>query len=97
MVVGEIGATSRSVKNCTLSRDALERTGNIANGPKALDGVVCSPDVVAGQGDMLPAEWGDVGNELVGNLPPLLPQMPHGAVEIDRIPMDDRGRNEAQA
>jgi hypothetical protein len=46
---------------------------------------------------MLPAEWGDVGNELVGNLPPLLPQMPHCAVEIYRVPMDDRGRSEALA
>ena len=46
---------------------------------------------------MLPAERGDVGQKLVGNRRPLRAQLSNGPVEIDRVPMNDGGRDEAQA
>ena len=46
---------------------------------------------------MLPSERRDVGKEIVGNCCALGPQLPNGPVEIDRVPMHDRGRDEAEA
>jgi len=38
-----------------------------------------------------------MGQQIVGNRHPLRSQLPDGAVEIDCIPMNDGGNDEAQA
>src|SRR4051812_8638974 len=55
-----------------------------------------APDVVPGQVHMLPAERGEVGEEPVWNLLDLA-QGGNGAIEISRVPQDDRGDQEVQA
>ena len=45
---------------------------------------------------MLRTERGDVSQEIVGNRRPLSAQLPDGPVEIDRVPMDYSGGDEAQ-
>jgi hypothetical protein len=46
---------------------------------------------------VLPAERCDVSEEIVGNRRALGTQLSNGAVEVDRVPMDDGGRDEAEA
>src|SRR5712692_2123354 len=46
---------------------------------------------------MLPTERVDVSQEIVGNRRALSAQLPDGPVEIDRVPVDDGGGDEAQA
>ena len=38
---------------------------------------------------MLPAERGDVGQQVIRNDVALHPKLPHGTVEIDGVPIDD--------
>ena len=51
------------------------------------------PDVVAGEGDVLPAEGGDVREEVVRNGDALCPEVLDGTIDVDGIPVDDRGGN----
>ena len=46
---------------------------------------------------MLPSEWCDMGQQIVGNRRSLRAQLPDGTVEIDRVPMNNGGGDEAQA
>jgi hypothetical protein len=46
---------------------------------------------------MLPPERGDMSQQIVGHRRSLLAQLPNGTVEIDRVPVNDGGGNEAQA
>jgi hypothetical protein len=46
---------------------------------------------------MLPSKRSDVGQQIVGNHRSLRTQLPNGTVEIDRVPMDNGGGDEAQA
>src|SRR5208282_4246611 len=62
------GDAARLVQNCTLSRFALERAGNITQRSERIRGVCGGPDVIAGQGDMLPAEGRNMGEEAVGDI-----------------------------
>ena len=55
-----------------------------------------SPDVIAGQADMLPPERGDVGQKFVGNGRALSAQLPNRPVEIDRVPVNDGGGDETE-
>jgi hypothetical protein len=49
-----------------------------------------APEVVAGEADVLPAEWGDVGEQFVGRgYSPLSPEVADGAVEVNGVPKDD--------
>ena len=45
---------------------------------------------------MLPAERGNVRQQIVGNRCSMCAQLPDGTVEIDRVPMDYCGGDEAQ-
>lgn len=63
----EVGVTARAVKNCPLSGAGHERSANIAQRPKACVEIGGVPDIIPGQGDMLPAERCHVGQEIVGN------------------------------
>ena len=93
---GRTGVTTRSVQNCTLSRQGLEHRTNLAQRPKRRGGGCLGPDIVAGQTNMLPPERCDMGQQIIGITRPLQPQLPDGAVEIDRVPMNDGGSDEAQ-
>ena len=86
-----IGVSGRFVQNCTLSCLGQERSRNVAYGAKPADGVAVSPDVIAGQCDVLPSERGDVGEKIIGNGAALSPQMLDDTVEVDGVPVDDRG------
>ena len=46
---------------------------------------------------MLPSKRGDVGEEIVGDICSLRAQLPDGTVEIDRVPVNDGGGDEAEA
>ena len=46
---------------------------------------------------MLPSERGNVGQQIVRNHRSLRAQLPNGTVEIDRVPVDNGGGDEAQA
>ena len=70
---------------------------NLAYRPERGDGIRVGPYVVAGQTDVLPSKRGDVGEEIVGDIGSLRAQLPDGAVEIDRVPVNDGSGNEAQA
>jgi hypothetical protein len=46
---------------------------------------------------MLPSERGDMGQQIVGNCRSLRAQLPDGTVEINCVPVNDGGGDEAQA
>ena len=48
-----------------------------------------APQIVAGEADVLPAQWCDVGEQFVRHLDPAASQVPDGAVEIDGVPKHD--------
>ena len=52
----------------------------------------CRPNIVAIEGDVLPAERGDVGEQLIADDLAAGTQLVNGAPEIDGVPEDD-GRN----
>src|SRR5215472_6319017 len=54
-------------------------------------------DHIARQGDVLPAERGDMGQQVIRNGNALHFKLPHGAVEIDGVPMDDGRGDQAEA
>lgn len=45
-----------------------------------------APEKIAGEADILPAQWCDVSEQFVGHADPVAAQMPDGAVEIDGVP-----------
>ena len=45
---------------------------------------------------MLPAEWGDVGEQLIRHVDTRAAQVLDGAVEINRVPQRHRGRDQSQ-
>ena len=55
------------------------------------------PDVIAVEGDMLPAERRGMGEKLVGNVFAARAQLIDGAAEIDGVPEDDGGDGEVEA
>ena len=58
-----------------------------AERPEPLAGFVdLAPEIVAGQADMLPAQRGDMGEQLVGHIDAVSAQMPDGSVEINGVP-----------
>ena len=61
ILIEVLGDAARSVQNCTLSSLEFEQAANITQRPECFEGVGGGPDVIAGQGDMLPAEGGNVG------------------------------------
>jgi hypothetical protein len=46
---------------------------------------------------MFPAEGCDVGKEIFGNGRTESARVLNGTMQVDRVPMDDRGGDEAQA
>src|SRR5260370_37229918 len=93
----ENGSSSGRIREDGLSRLRQEREANIAEWSEARRGIGAGPDVVAGESDVLPAERGDVREEIVRNSDVLRTQMLHGAIEVDSVPMHDRRRDEARA
>ena len=83
------GVTARFVRNCTLSGPCLEREANIAERAEADGWIGVGPDIVAGQRDVLPAERGDMSHQVVRQMDALGAEMLDGAVQIDRVPVDD--------
>jgi hypothetical protein len=53
--------------------------------------------MITGQADMLPSKRCDMGQKVVGDFRSLSAQMPDGAVEIDCVPVNNGGGDEAQA
>lgn len=64
-----------------------------AERPEPLAGLVhLAPQIVAGEADVLPTQWRDMGKQFVQHLDTAGAQMPDGAVEIDGVPeRDGRG------
>ena len=85
------GVTTRFVQNCMLSCAAQEHRWNIAQWPEIRHGIVVGPNVVAGQGDVLPAQGRDMGKEIVGDRRADGARVLDSAMQVDRIPMDNRG------
>ncbi len=46
---------------------------------------------------MLPAEWCDVGEQIVGHMDTLGAEMLDGPFEVDGVPVDDGGGEQAEA
>ena len=59
-------------------------------------GVLSSPYVIAGQVHMLPTQRGEVSQQVVGDVLRLT-QRGDGALEVSRVPEDDRGDEEVEA
>jgi len=58
-----------------------------AERPEPFAGLVdFSPEVVAGEADMLPAQRRDMGEQFVGYVDAAAAQVPDGLVEIDGVP-----------
>ena len=55
------------------------------------------PDVVAIEDDVLPAERGNVGEQLIGRSFGLGAKLGDGVVEVDGVPEDDGGDREVEA
>ena len=91
------GDAARFVQNCTLSGFEFEQSANIAQRPEGFEGVGGGPDVIAGQGDVLPAEGRNVGEKAVGNVDASGAQMLDSKIEIHGVPVNDRGRHKGQA
>ena len=56
-----------------------------------------TPEVVAGEVDVLPAERRDMGEQGVGNDLAAAAQGVQGAAEVDRVPQRDGSRDQGQA
>ena len=78
----------------------LSASGGVRSGlnPSVFSDASCSarPDIVAGQVDMLPAERGQMGQQMIGDILGLA-QGGDGALEIPRVPQDDRGDEQIEA
>src|SRR4051812_40138911 len=83
-------------QNCTLSGAGPERGGNIPEWPQAVGRLSGVPIVLARERDVLPAERRDVGEQFVGDNDALGAEVLDGTVEIDRVPVDDGCRQQAQ-
>ncbi len=55
------------------------------------------PDVVAIEADVLPAERGNVGEQLIGQSFGLGAKLSNGVAEVDGVPEDDGGDREVEA
>jgi hypothetical protein len=78
------------------TRRGLERIVNFALRPERHSRIGLGSDVIAGQGDVFPSQRGDMNQEIFGNRRSLSPQPLDDSVEIDRVPMNDGGHDEAQ-
>ena len=58
--------------------------------------LLVTPDIVAGQVDVLPAQWGQVSQQLIWDILDLA-QGCDGALEISRVPQDDCGDEQVEA
>ena len=91
-----IGVIAESVPNRTLS--GIEEGGaRISQRPKPLLERFGWPDVVAIEDDVLPAERGNVGEQLIGRSFGLGAKLGDGVVEVDGVPEDDGGDREVEA
>ncbi len=85
---------AESLPNRTLRCGGLR--GECAAACSAARLVDLAPKIVAGEADVFPAEQRGVREHLVGRGIALGPQVANGAVEIDRVPKDDGGRDQVQ-
>ena len=91
-----LGVIAESVPNRTLS--GIEEGGaRISQRPKPLLERFGWPDVVAIEDDVLPAERGNVGEQLIGRSFGLGAKLGDGVVEVDGVPEDDGGDREVEA
>ena len=74
-----------------------EGGARISQRPKCLLKRLGWPDVVAIEADVLPAEWGNVGERLVRQRFALGAKLCNGAAEVDGVPEDDGGDREVEA
>ena len=84
---GRCGVIAESVPNPTLS-GIEEHRARIAEGPEAVLERFGWPNVVAIEGDVLPAERRDMSNKIIGNSLAARTQFVDDATEIDGIPED---------
>ena len=96
-IAAALGVTARFVQNCTLSCLGEERGMNIAERPEVRLGTGGGPDVIARQRDVLPTERSDMGQQVIRNSGTLRPKLPHGAVEIDSVPVHDSRGDQTEA
>ena len=91
-----LGVIADSVPNRTLS--GIEEGGaRISQRPKPLLERFGWPDVVAIEDDVLPAERGNVGEQLIGRSFGLGAKLGDGVGEVDGVPEDDGGDREVEA
>jgi hypothetical protein len=91
-----MGVIAESVPNRTLS--SIEEGGaRISQRPKSLLERLGRPDVVAIEADVLPAERGNVGEQLVGQSFGLGAKLGNGVAEVDGVPEGDGGDREVEA
>jgi hypothetical protein len=64
--------------------------------PKVLLERLCRPNVVAIEGDMLPAERGEAGQQKIGDWLALPAQFGNGTAEIDGVPEDNGCHGETE-
>jgi hypothetical protein len=85
-----LGVITESVLNRTLS--GIEEDGaRISQRPKPLLKRLGWPDVVAIEANVLPAERGNVGEQLVRQRLVLGAKLCNGTAEVDGVPKDDCG------
>ena len=87
---------AESVPNRTLS--GIEEGGAwISQRPESLLERLGRPDVVTIKADVLPAERGNVGEQLIGQSFGLGAKLGNGVAEVDGVPEDDGGDREVEA
>src|SRR3954451_7980516 len=91
------GVAARFVQNCTLSGPRQEHGGNTAQRAEVAGWHGGGPVVVASEGDVLPAERGDMGKQFIGYGDALGTQVPDGAVKIGGVPVHDGRCDQAEA
>ena len=93
-VLSVLGAIAEDVQKRTLSSAGR---GRGAQRPEPLARLVdIAPEVVAREADVLPAERGDVGEEVIGDIGALVTEVVHGAAEVGGVPEDDGGGDQVQ-
>jgi hypothetical protein len=91
-----LGVITESVLNRTLS--GIEEDGaRISQRPKPLLKRLGWPDVVAIEANVLPAERGNVGEQLIRQRLALGAKLCNGTAEVDGVPKDDGGDREVEA
>ena len=95
--ISGLGVTWPFARNCTLSGALSEHLGNGPDRPRSVCGPSGVPVMVAGERDVLSAERRDVGEQFIGDVDALWPELLDGPVEVNGVPVNDGDRQQAQS